>query len=72
MEFHVAIELAVFVGHEGQIEMNSKLEIRLLSRLVEYMKTLNLTPLEHALSFMYLKCLGPNAKESFNAQSSFG
>ena len=30
MDFHNAIELAVFIGHEGQIEMNSKLEIRLL------------------------------------------
>ena len=65
MEFYIAIELAVFIGHEGQIEMNSKLEMRLLSRLVEYVKESNLTRLEHALAYIYLKSWGPNAKERF-------
>ena len=66
MEFYKAIELAVFIGHEGQIEMNSKLEMRLLSRLVEYIKESNLSRLEQALAFIYLKCWGPNAKEGFD------
>ena len=61
--FHTAIELAVFIGHEGQIEMKSKLEIKLLGRLVEHFKELNLTRLEHALAYIYLKTWGPNAKE---------
>ena len=65
MDFHIAIELAVFIGHEGQIEMNSKLEMRLLSRLADYIKKSNLSRLEHALAFIYLKCWGPNAKEGF-------
>ena len=65
MHFHYAIELAIFIGHEGQIEMNSKLEIRLLGRLVEYVKESKLTPLEQALAFIYLKAWGPNAKEGF-------
>ena len=65
MEFYKAIELTVFIGHEGQIEMNSKLEMRLLSRLVEYIKESNLSRLEHALTFIYLTCWGPNAKEGF-------
>ena len=65
MQFHIAIELAVFVGHEGQIEMDSKLEIGILSRLVQYVKESNLTPLEHALAFIYLKSWGPNAKYGF-------
>ena len=65
MDFHIAIELAVFIGHEGQIEMKSKLEMRLLSRLIEYIKKSNLSRLEHALAFIYLKCWGPNAKEGF-------
>ena len=65
MQFHIAIELAVFVGHEGQIEMDSKLEIGILSRLVQYIKESNLTPLEHALAFIYLKSWGPNAKYGF-------
>ena len=68
MEFYKAIELAVFIGHEGQIEMNSKLEMRLLSRLVEYITESNLSRLEHALAFIYLKCWGPNAKEGFGVQ----
>ena len=67
MHFHIAIELAVFIGHEGQIEMNSKLEMRLLSRLVDYMKKTNLSRLEHALAYIYLKCWGPNAKQGFYA-----
>ena len=67
MDFHIAIELAVFIGHEGQIEMNSKLEMRLLSRLVDYIKKSNLSRLEHALAYIYLKCWGPNAKEGFCA-----
>ena len=67
IEFHIAIELAVFIGHEGQIEMNSKLEIGLLKRLVQYVKESNLTRLEHALAFIYLKSWGPNAKYGFNA-----
>ena len=66
MDFHNAIELAVFIGHEGQIEMNSKLEIKLLGRLVEYVKESKLTPLEHALAFIYLKSWGPNAKEGLS------
>ena len=70
MDFHIAIELAVFIGHEGQIEMKSKLEMRLLSRLIEYIKKSNLSRLEHALAFIYLKCWGPNAKEGF-LKSSF-
>ena len=61
--FHTAIELAVFIGHEGQIEMKSKLEIKLLGRLVEHFKESNLTRLEHALAYIYLKTWGPNAKE---------
>ena len=65
MQFHIAIELAVFVGHEGQIEMDSKLEIGILSRLVQYIKESNLTRLEHALAFIYLKSWGPNAKYGF-------
>ena len=70
MDFHIAIELAVFIGHEGQIEMKSKLEMRLLSRLIEYIKKSNLSRLEHTLAFIYLKCWGPNAKEGF-FKSSF-
>lgn len=66
IEFHLAIELAVFVGHEGQIEMNSQLEMRLLSRLVDFVKESNLSRLEHALAFIYLKSWGPNAKEGFS------
>ena len=66
IDFHNAIELAVFIGHEGQIEMNSKLEIRLLGRLVKFVKESKLTPLEHALAFIYLKSWGPNAKEGFS------
>ena len=66
MPFHDAIELAVFIGHEGQIEMNSQLEMRLLSRLVDFVKESNLSRLEHALAFIYLKSWGPNAKEGFS------
>ena len=65
MHFHIAIELAVFIGHEGQIEMKSKLELRLLSQLVKYLEKSDLTRLEHALAFIYLQSWGPHAKESF-------
>ena len=69
MHFHTAIELAVFIGHEGQIEMNSKLEMRLLRRLVDYINKSNLSRLEHALAFIYLKCWGPNSKGGFRAMN---
>ena len=65
MDFHIAIELAVFIGHEGQIEMNSKLEMRLLSRLVDYIKKSNLSRLEHALAYIYLKCWGQTQRKVF-------
>ena len=65
MPFNVAIEMAVFIGHEGQIEMNSKLEMRLLNRLVKYLKESDISRLEHALAHIYLKSWGPNAKDSF-------
>ena len=49
-----------------QNEMNSKVEIKILEHVISYIKKIEMTGLEQALGWVYLKTWGPNAKESLS------
>ena len=53
--FVVALELAIFLGYDGQLKQNSDLEIELFTSIVEQMKKINMTKMENALVWLYVK-----------------
>ena len=52
--FVVALEFAIFLGYDGQLQQNSDLEIELFASIIEQMKKSNMTKIENALFFSFL------------------
>ena len=55
VSFVVALELAVFLGFDGQLKQNSDLEMELFTNIVEKLKESNMTKMENALVWLYVK-----------------
>ena len=53
--FVVALEFAIFLGYDGQLKQNSDLEIELFTSTVKQMKRINMTKMENALVWLYVK-----------------
>ena len=53
--FVVALEFAVFLGFDGQLKQNSDLEMELFTTIVEQLKRSNMTKIENALVWLYVK-----------------
>ena len=53
--FVVALEFAIFLGYDGQLQQNSDLEIELFASIIEQMKKSNMTKIENALVWLYVK-----------------
>ena len=53
--FVVALEFAIFLGYDGQLQHKSDLEIELFASIIEQMKKSNMTKIENALVWLYVK-----------------
>ena len=53
--FVVALEFAIFLGYDGQLQQNSDLEIELFASIIEQMKKSNMSKSENALVWLYVK-----------------
>ena len=53
--FVVALEFAIFLGYDGQLQQNSDLEIELFTSIIEQMKKNNMSKSENALVWLYVK-----------------
>ena len=53
--FVVALEFAVLLGFDGQLKQNSDLEMELFTSIVEQLKKSNMTKIENALVWLYVK-----------------
>lgn len=53
--FLVAIELAIFLGYDGQLKQNSDMEMELFTAIIEQLKNSQMTKIENALVWLYVK-----------------
>ena len=53
--FVVALEFAIFLGYDGQLQQNSDLEIELFKSIIEQMQKCKMTKFENALVWLYVK-----------------
>ena len=53
--FVVALEFAIFLGYDGQLQQNSDLEIELFTSIIEQMKKSKMSKIENALVWLYVK-----------------
>ena len=51
----VALELAIFLGFDGQLKQNSDLEMELFKNIVDQLKQRKMTKIENALIWLYVK-----------------
>ena len=51
----IAIEFAILLGFDGQLEQGSVLEMELFTSIVEQMKKTQMTKIENALLWLYVK-----------------
>ena len=61
-----ALELAVFLGYDGQIQQKSKLETDLLTAFIFQLRHCGMDELENALTWLYVKSWGPQVWVSLN------
>ena len=64
-----ALELAVFLGHDGQLEQNSGMETYLFGSVMEQLKDTEMTNTENALMWLYVKSWGPKAQHVLDDKS---
>ena len=53
--FMVALELAILVGFDGQLKQDSAMEMELFASVVKQLKQANMTKIENALVWLYVK-----------------
>ena len=53
--FIVALEFAIFLGYDGQLQQNSDLEMELFTSVIEQMKKSKMSKIENALVWLYVK-----------------
>ena len=51
----IAIEFAILLGFEGQLKLESILEMELFTSIIDQMKKTQMTKIENALVWLYLK-----------------
>ena len=51
----VALEFAIFLGYDGQLQQNSNLEMELFTSIIDQIKKNNMTKIEKALVRLYVK-----------------
>ena len=56
--FVVAIEFAIFIGFDGQLQQDSTMEMELFASVIEQLKKTNMTKIENALVWLYVKSWG--------------
>ena len=64
-----ALELAVFLGHDGQLEQNSGMETYLFGSVMEQLKDTEMTNTENALMWLYVKSWGSKAQHVLDDKS---
>ena len=63
------LELAVFLGHDGQLEQNSGMETYLFGDVMEQLKDTKMTNTENALMWLYVKSWGSKAQHVLDDKS---
>ena len=58
----IALEFAVFLGFDGQLKQDSGMETDLFLSVMEQLKKTNMTNIENALMWLYVKSWGPNGQ----------
>ena len=53
--FVVALEFAILLGYDGQLQLNSDLEMELFTSCIKQMKRTKMTKLQNALTWLYVK-----------------
>ena len=51
----IALEFAVLLGHDGQLEENSKMEMELFENTIDQLKRTKMSKTENALMWLYVK-----------------
>ena len=54
----IALEFAVFLGYDGQLVQNSGLEMDLFDSVIDQLKQTEMTKIENALMWLYVKTWG--------------
>ena len=54
----VALEFAILLGYDGQLKQNSDLEMELFQSTVDQLKKTEMTKIENALMWLYVKTWG--------------
>jgi len=54
----VALEFAIMLGYDGQLKQNSELEIELFQTTIDQLKRTEMTKVENALMWLYVKTWG--------------
>ena len=57
----VALEFAIFLGYDGQLEQKSDMETDIFQSVIEQLKNTEMTNLENAMMWLYVKSWGPKA-----------
>ena len=60
--FIVALEFAVFLGYDGQLEQKSGMETDLFQSVMEQLNKTEMTKTENALMWLYVKTWGPKGQ----------
>ena len=53
--FIVALEFAIFLGYDGQLQQNSDMETELFASVIEQLESSKMTKIENALVWLYVK-----------------
>ena len=62
----IALEFAVFLGYDGQLVQNSGLEMDLFDSVIDQLKQTEMTKIENALMWLYVKTWGPKGEHVLN------
>ena len=64
-----ALEFAIFLGYDGQLEQKSGMETRLFRSVIEQLKKTEMTNTENALMWLYVKSWGPKGQHIIDDSS---
>ena len=62
ISFVAALEFAVFLGYDGQLEQKSGIETDLFQSVMEQLNKTEMTKTENALMWLYVKTWGPKGQ----------
>ena len=69
ISFVAALEFAVFLGYDGQLEQKSGMETDLFRSVIEQLKRTEMTNIENALMWLYVKSWGPKGQHILDVSS---